>query len=188
MLDRKEDKLFLTIEKISEAVVLVDDRGGILQVSPGFKALSGWAEQELVGRSLGYLVGESRDDEAADPSMVAAPSASVIQLTAGNHRYRRRDGGYFWAETSTLTMRRDDGRVHGCLYIVSDVSDRIQRAENLMELVAFAAEHGGHDEIDSLAKAPGYQSRADLLSGSEGSHRADDQRPGQWRAVVQHWR
>lgn len=148
MLDRKEDKLFFATDSISEAVVLVDDCGCILQISPGFRALSGWTEQELIGQSLGGLISESRIAETDGSPAVAASLVSVAYVAAEVHRYRRRDGRYFFGETSTLTMRSDDGCVQRRLHIINDVSNRIQQADDLIDLVAFAAEHGGYDNVD----------------------------------------
>lgn len=114
---------YLSPRDASEASVLVDQGGRVLGLSPAFEALSGWLEQELLGRPWHQLLAAHLDDDDALQWLETAPSILVGHL-AGPYRFRCRDGGFFQGEATVFPLRGEHGEIACCLIVISDRSDR----------------------------------------------------------------
>jgi PAS domain S-box-containing protein len=118
--------LRLTIEEAPDAIVLVDRSGTVRQINPAFEALSGWAARDLVGQPLSTVI-EPAGDGSAAPRW-ANPERSG-RLSGQPRPCRHRNGSLFWVETFTLTLRRPDDGIQGCLHVLSNLSDQIHGAD-----------------------------------------------------------
>ena len=127
----------ITLKAMQDAAVLVDERGVIMQANPAFEALSGWAEQELVGQPLRRL--EAACSGGTEGASLSGQSSSGPDEN-GRMRarlYRRRTGETFWGEMVAVPLGSEGG---ACVYVVHDVSVRIGRAQGLTALITFVAD------------------------------------------------
>lgn len=146
---RSEKRCYqIAVRDMLDAAILVDEAGVIEEISPAFEALSGWSEADLVGQPLEWLHWPEADqpaDGSRSSTSVAAPASVSMART---HRYRRRDGGFFWGEIALLPLCGDVDASRSSLQIVHDVSARVRREEALLALIAFMAEPSTQGDAD----------------------------------------
>lgn len=117
---RSEAHFRLLAESASDMIVRADPDGSMTYVSPASRQITGYAPEELVGRSAWEL---------AHPDDQPIVEASRERLGWGldgetlTYRGRRRDAGWVMLE-STLRAVRDDGRVVELQIATRDVTDR----------------------------------------------------------------
>lgn len=78
----------------------------IVAVSPGWRAMLGWSEDELIGRSYAELI---HPDDAARSLEWAARLAAGEEVEELENRYRAKDGSY---RCIAWTITRGDGVFH----------------------------------------------------------------------------
>ena len=109
------------LEAAANAIVITDSHGTIEWANPAFAALSGWAVDESVGRSLRELVKSGRQDEAFYRRMWATLTAGKVWR--GEIVNKRKDGT-FRTEDMTITPLRDEhGGVSHYIAIKQDITD-----------------------------------------------------------------
>jgi two-component system, cell cycle sensor histidine kinase and response regulator CckA len=118
---RARERRFRSLIEKSRDVISILDRGArVLYHSPAITRLTGYAPDELVGRSAFYLIHE------ADQAAVESAWQNVLGPGAGSVRFRvrHRDGGWREAE-ATATNLLDDPAVRGVVVNTRDVTDRV---------------------------------------------------------------
>jgi PAS domain S-box-containing protein len=117
-LRRSEERFRRTFELAGSGLAQVSLDGRFLRVNPRLCEMFGYAESELVGRSV-KEVSHPEDRDAAD-----APRASVVkgELDSARleKRYLRKDGSVFWASLA-IALERDAG--NRALYAISVLDD-----------------------------------------------------------------
>ncbi len=139
--------LEIIVRGITDAAVLIDEDGVIAQANAAFEALSGWAEEALIGQPLDWLYAAcSQAESAGRPD--GPPSPCEDNEQAQIHRYRRRAGGWFWGETVSFSLSGEDGTSRHCLLVVRDVSVGVRRSDSLTALIAFVAGQSADADVD----------------------------------------
>lgn len=108
-----------------DGIVVVDERGRILEVNPQVEEMFGWSREELLDRDVEVLVPErvrsahreERSEYTAAPRK--RPMGIGMQLEG-----RRKDGSRFPVEISLSPVHRDDGP--HVIATVRDVSERLR--------------------------------------------------------------
>ncbi|HEY7954719.1 MAG TPA: ATP-binding protein [Polyangia bacterium] len=98
----------------SVGVVALDDKLNVIYVSPGITRLTGYGEDDLVGRPPWVGVKAWEDQ----------PRGSPAELPRTDLTVRRKDGGVFDAELLRTAMRDPAGRVTGYVAVLVDIDDR----------------------------------------------------------------
>ncbi len=127
-------------ERSRDAILIVDRNGLYEYASPALTEITGWAVEELIGRSYGEFI--HPDDRTA----VAARRGSLVEGTAvrteGEARFQTRSGGYVWIETRTTPVVDEaTGAVVGVQASLRDISER-KRAEELFQVLTASAPVG----------------------------------------------
>lgn len=118
---RSEAHFRLLAESASDMIVRADPDGSMTYVSPASRQITGYAPEELVGRSAWEL---------AHPDDLPIVEASRERLGWGldgetlTYRGRRRDAGWVMLESTLRAVRDDDGRVVELQIATRDVTDR----------------------------------------------------------------
>jgi len=113
----------------------------IVYVNPGFEQITGYAAQDVLGRSCSILQGE-RSDSAS----VAHLSAALARGRAGRATLLnyRKDGTPFWNEVSLSPVVDDEGALVQYIGVQTDVTER-RAAEEQAHYLAH------HDPLTGLA-------------------------------------
>ncbi len=117
----------LVVEQMGEGLIVVDDRGRVVDMNPAARAATGSALEDVVGRCLKdcfaaaprllAILTQDGEAEAALPEWQAAPGASVFEV-------HRRD------------LRDHHGKSRGMVYIMRDVTRRKRVEDELLEAKA----------------------------------------------------
>ncbi len=147
MPDRADEGLRLAVERMSDAVVLVDEHGIVDMVSQSFLRTSGWLEEEIVGKFFPDLIAADQkgpvDGQSMAPGVCPAGSS-----TTKTRRYRCRDGSILSGATVSLPVLSDEGRVSHCLHVIHSTPTRPWSGDDLNSLIAFLVESGIDENVD----------------------------------------
>jgi PAS domain S-box-containing protein len=112
-----------------EAIFALDAQGRVSRWSPGARAVTGYAEAEVLGAHCSRFY-SPEDVQLGLPERDLRRAQQSGQVDTEGWRVRK-DGTRFWAQTVTTALRDDEGRVTGYARVVRDITDRIQFEEAL---------------------------------------------------------
>lgn len=138
------------IEYSSQGVVITDARkphNPIIDVNPAFEVLTGYAKNEILGRSCSFLQGDDKNQKSIDDLRRAISSEKHIRVELRNYR---KDGTMFWNELTISPVYDNDGELINFVGIQQDISDRKLAMEALEE---------ANVELESLNQALKVQSQ-----------------------------
>ncbi|MGQ9365359.1 ATP-binding protein [Azospirillum sp. ST 5-10] len=95
-----------------------------------FRAMTGYDDGELIGRSPRILHGPGTDPATAGDLEAAALAG---RPTAAEILHHRKDGTPFWNAVTLRPLRAPDGTVRRCIVSCSDVTDRRRSEEALRD-------------------------------------------------------
>jgi len=99
------------VDTSPEGIVLVDAQHAerpVTYANPGFCALTGYSEAELLGRNLRFLQGEDREQDGRHRLREALNRGEAARVLLRNYR---KDGTVFWNEMTVLPLLAADGQV-----------------------------------------------------------------------------
>jgi diguanylate cyclase (GGDEF)-like protein/PAS domain S-box-containing protein len=156
--DRKlyENELRLAqtvFDTTSEAIVVTDAKNRIQAVNPSFTHVTGYSEEEVIGRDPGFL-SSGRQDKSFYYKM-------WVQLSQKGHWHgeiwnRRKNGDLYAEWLSISAVYSDDGEIRQYVAVFSDITKRI-KAEELIRHQA---------NYDALTNLPNRNLFLDRLSRS----------------------
>lgn len=155
----------------TEALLIINREGQILELNPKAAEIFGYGPEELVGKSVELLLPERFRHRHREHRQryIAAPSSRPMGLGL-DLVGRRKDGSEFFTEVS-LTYARGTERGDLVVAAIADISERLElehearRAETLASLGTIAAGIA-HDLNNPLSV---ILSRAELLLTADGS-------------------
>jgi PAS domain S-box-containing protein len=100
----------------------------VLYANEAFCRMTGYAREEVIGRSLHQLRGPGSDPVTLTRLREALDAGKSLQAELMNHR---KDGAGFWVDLSLVPVPDPAGRVSHWVMIQRDVSDRKQAQEQL---------------------------------------------------------
>lgn len=127
------------IQAAIEGIVISDatlDDHPIIFVNPAFETLSGYPQEEAIGRSCDLLCGEG------------GPSEGLLQLRQAMAEHRqcrmtlectRKNGEQFWNDVSIAPVKDSDGVVTHLIAVMEDVSERREAQQQLLQSERLAA-------------------------------------------------
>ena len=131
---RAEDDLRLrnrALESLREGVIITDAQqpdNPIIYVNPAFTTLTGYSQEEVLGRNCRFLQGEDRDELARQTLRAAIEDGRSIQTVVRNYR---KDGSQFANDLRLAPVRDDAGRVTQFVGIQSDITRRDEAERSL---------------------------------------------------------
>jgi two-component system sensor histidine kinase/response regulator len=145
---RESEERFRTLSTSSPIGILqMDPHGNCVYANARWQALSGLTPEESLGRGwLGAVHPEDRDRLQA---AMQSASGDWIELEQ-EVRIQTPGGATRWVHGRATSMRREDGRLAGCVATVEDVTER-KRAEEEMMRAKQAAEDASRLKGEFLA-------------------------------------
>jgi PAS domain S-box-containing protein len=118
-----DDRFRLLVDSSQDyAIFMLDPAGRVVTWNLGAKHITGYAEEEVVGRhfSIFYPESEGRAEKCARELALAREAGRVE-----DEGWRvRKDESEFWADVVTTALRDDGGALVGFAMIVRDVSEQ----------------------------------------------------------------
>jgi PAS domain S-box-containing protein len=165
-------------ESAPVGIALTGSQGYLAAVNPAFQRMVGYSEAELVGRSPAEITHE--DDRDVTAAIIGAHSAGQSRTPRFEKRYRRKDGGVIWAESS-LFLVPVPGRTPILGAVVVDITDRKRAEEELRgaqaELTRVARLTTMGEFAASIAHEINQPLAAIVMSGSAGLRWLSEERP-----------
>jgi PAS domain S-box-containing protein len=119
-----QDLLRTVFENISDyGIVLLRPDGRISSWSLGAERITGYSEQEAIGRRISFLY--TREDTGRGlPQLALATAAAEGRFRSEISRLRK-DGSLYQSEVVTVALREDNGRLWGFAEIACDITARV---------------------------------------------------------------
>jgi PAS domain S-box-containing protein len=114
----------LILQAAGEGIIGLDEAGRVTFVNPAAAGLSGWRQEELIGRGL--------DDTLfpPDPTAIPVPASATGVQRVEDALFRRRDD--FWFPVQYIrTPIRESGTVVGAVITFQDITERKEAQERL---------------------------------------------------------
>ena len=141
-----EARLFARAFESSKSGMLIADALNpalpAIYVNPAFVRMSGYAEEEILGRDLTFLQGDDHEQEALDTIRRTLSTHTECEVVVRNYR---KDGALFWNQLSLAPVRDINGTVTHYIGVSTDLTDRRRHEAE----VAFLARH---DPVTGLAR------------------------------------
>jgi PAS domain S-box-containing protein len=123
-LQRQREWLRVTLASIGDAVLATDESGRIAILNPAAAQLTGWTEQEALGRDAAeiFRVIDEKTHTAADDVIARVLSEKRIVTVAADAALLTRTGREVPIEDTAAPIRDVEGNVCGVVVVFQDVS------------------------------------------------------------------
>ena len=111
----------------------------MIYVNEGFEALTGYSEEEAVGRNCRFLQGAATQEQPVAEMRGAIDRAEPVSVELRNYR---KDGSQFWDRVSIAPVRDQAGNVTNYVGFQEDITERKEREMDL-QLFKKAVENAG---------------------------------------------
>lgn len=130
---RAEESLQLqsaALEAAANAIVITDSNGIIISVNQAFTRMTGYSQEEALGRDLSFLKSERHGPEFYRSLRDTITAGEVWH---GEMINRRKDGTLYPEEQTITPVLDDDGRINHFICIKQDITERKQAEQALMQ-------------------------------------------------------
>lgn len=131
--DRKIELYKQAIDHSNEGIILTDARQDdhpIVFCNQAFEELTGYAEEEILGRNCRFLQGDDRQQPALEKIRSLLENEASGQVTLRNYR---KDGSLFWNELSIAPIRDGEGTVTHFVGVQNDISELVEVRNKLQD-------------------------------------------------------
>lgn len=140
----------ITLQSISDAVLVTDARNRLVYLNPGAESLLGVAEEEARGRPLSELMAVERASGSEGPPRCFFATESPKTGHGGSARLHTRNGGMFTISYSCAPLAGNGSA--GAVYVLRDETEKKRLLDNLRDL-AF------HDTLTGLPNRRAVEGR-----------------------------
>ena len=126
----------LVYQNSGEAIEVVDENTRIIAINPAYTEMTGYTEEEVLGKTPAVLSSGRHDDSFYRDMWQALNESGHWQ---GEIWDRRKDGEVFPIWTTINTVYNDDGAVHRRVAIFTDISKRKEAEELIWKQANFDA-------------------------------------------------
>lgn len=118
------------VEQSASAMMITDSKGHIEYVNPMFNELTGYATEELMGKTPRIL---KSGDTPPDYYKAMWEALHAQGMWQGEIKNRRKDGQSYWVHESISAIRNSDGNITHFLAVEEDVTHRMRVESALSE-------------------------------------------------------
>jgi PAS domain S-box-containing protein len=108
----------------------------IIYCNPAFEKITGYSQEEVIGRNCRFLQGMDTDPQAVETIRQAVRTGQECQVVLKNYR---KDGTLFWNDLTISPVRDASGVVTHFIGVQTDITGR-QEAEEIRQLMQFSIE------------------------------------------------
>jgi PAS domain S-box-containing protein len=124
------ERLATAIEQVAETIVITDVQGLIVYVNPAFSATTGYAREEVLGRSPRILKSGLQDESVYRGLWSTVASGSVW---SGRLVNRKKDGTLFTEEVTISPVRDLAGQIVNFVAVKRDITWELSVQEQLLQ-------------------------------------------------------
>ncbi|QKT02930.1 PAS domain S-box protein [Ectothiorhodospiraceae bacterium 2226] len=132
-------KLSSALQNIADSVAITDQHGVIRYVNPAFTAMTGYAKDEVLGRTHRILKSGVHDEGFYEQMWGTIRAAKPFRAQFVN---RRKDGALYYEEKTITPLTDWHGEVRSFVSTSHDITERIQTEEQLRQHHAELAHAG----------------------------------------------
>jgi len=143
--ERNREKYLKTLLSIGDGVMVVDRKGIVEMLNSTAEKMTGWSAEEAVGKhykEVFVLIHEKKEGIIIDPIKAVFNTNSMKELDS-HVMLVARNGEKYHLEDSVAPISDDEGNVGGAVVVFRDVTDKIEKREEL-EFNSF------HDSLTGL--------------------------------------
>ncbi|MBL8701363.1 MAG: PAS domain-containing protein [Alphaproteobacteria bacterium] len=128
---RENEKLAAIAQQVDSGIVIMDPRGAIEWVNPGFTAMTGYSLAEAAGKTAARLL----NGPDTDPGTVQAMREAFHrgQAFAVEILHYTKSGAAKWVDLTSTMLHDERGTVQRCIAIGRDVTERKRQERRLAE-------------------------------------------------------
>ncbi|MFW6379124.1 MAG: EAL domain-containing protein [Guyparkeria sp.] len=127
-------KLGLAVAQSPHAIMITDPVGTVEYVNAAFTQQTGYAGDEVIGRTPALLQSGQTDPEVYEELW---ETLNAGETWSGKFVNRRRDGEHYIASSTLVPVRESDGAVTHYLSITEDVTEQDAHQEHIRRLAYF---------------------------------------------------
>ena len=135
-LHENENRLSVTLDSIGDAVMVTDDRGLVIRMNPEAERMTGWREEDAVGRPLTevfHIIHAVTREPAIDPVARVLREGRVVGL-ANHTALLSKDKKEYQIADSAAPIRGPDGNILGVILVFHDVTETYAAQARLSNL------------------------------------------------------
>jgi PAS domain S-box-containing protein len=106
----------------------------IIYCNPAFLEITGYSQEEVIGRNCRFLQGHDTDPIAVEQIRQSIRTGQEVRVVLKNYR---KDGTVFWNDLRISPVRDSSGKVTHFIGIQTDITERKQ-AEETQQLMQFS--------------------------------------------------
>ncbi len=129
-------KLSHAVEQSPVAIMMIDTSGLIEYVNPRFMELTGYQQEEAVGRNGGFFHANQGTLQEEDQLWQVIASGREWR---GEFRCRKKNGELYWASASISPLVDEQGTTTRFIYFHEDITERKQAEETIKQMAYFDA-------------------------------------------------
>jgi PAS domain S-box-containing protein len=123
---------------------VTDTKGYILSASKPFEDISGYTQEELIGSPHNIVRHEDMPKEAFEDLWKTIQNKEIWR---GEVKNRKKDGGYYWVDSTIIPLLNSDHEIIGYRAIRIDITDQKKAHDSFSDILLDTTEH---DFLDHL--------------------------------------
>jgi PAS domain S-box-containing protein len=138
-LQKKSEWLKVTLASIADAVLTTDGDGRVTSLNSMAEAITGWTEQEALGRPLDVvfrIINEQSRQPVEDLATRALQEGQIVRLANHHTVLIAKDGTERAIDDSAAPIRTENGQISGVVLIFRDVTEARRAIESQLRLSA----------------------------------------------------
>jgi PAS domain S-box-containing protein len=125
---RSERRYRSLFNSIRDAILVTDTERNVTNCNPAFTELFGYDLEDIKGKKTEYVYHDQEEYEEMGEEIKESIGKSSFFYTI---HYEKKSGEVFPGETNVFYMKDEDGEVIGFIGLIRDVSERLNRMEEL---------------------------------------------------------
>ncbi|WP_164101054.1 PAS domain S-box protein [Candidatus Laterigemmans baculatus] len=137
-IEQQREQLYVTLSSIGDGVVVTDQHGRITFLNPVAVSLTGWSEDDAIGKPLEAVfrtINEDSRKSVPNPVDTVFRENRVVEL-ANHTALVTKDGREVPIEDSAAPIRGKGGEISGAVLVFRDVSETRRARETQLYLAA----------------------------------------------------
>jgi len=122
------------VDHMAEGLVVTDIYGNIMYVNPGFTKITGYTQEEVIGKNPRILKSGKHDKKFYEKMWNTILSGKVWH---GELINKRKDGSLYWEEMTIVPVKDEDGNIVNFVAVKHDITDRKKLEDELKKREKF---------------------------------------------------